>query len=139
MNNAELAINKTETGVKIMSEKQKLVVVVTRGLDDERASVAWSVANGGIGMGFEVTMFLVSSGVDWVRQGAADRARPNPLDPPMVDMIRTVVDSGGQILVCPPCAGVRGYEADDLIDGVTLAGSASMHALIKEGAATLSF
>ena len=122
-----------------MSEKQKLVVVVTRGLDDERASVAWSVANGGIGMGFEVTMFLVSSGVDWVRQGAADRARPNPLDPPMVDMIRTVVDSGGQILVCPPCAGVRGYEADDLIDGVTLAGSASMHALIKEGAATLSF
>jgi predicted peroxiredoxin len=139
MNNAELAINKTETGVKIMSENQKLVVVVTRGLDDERASVAWSVANGGIGMGFEVTMFLVSSGVDWVRKGAADRARPNPLDPPMIDMIRTVVDSGGQILVCPPCAGVRGYEADDLIDGVTLAGSASMHALIKEGAATLSF
>jgi predicted peroxiredoxin len=139
MNNAELAINKTETGVKIMSEKQKLVVVVTRGLDDERASVAWSVANGGIGMGFEVTMFLVSSGVDWVRKGAADRARPNPLDPPMIDMIRTVVDSGGRILVCPPCAGVRGYEADDLIDGVTLAGSASMHALIKEGAATLSF
>jgi len=122
-----------------MSENQKLVVVVTRGLDDERASVAWSVANGGIGMGFEVTMFLVSSGVDWVRKGAADRARPNPLDPPMIDMIRTVVDSGGQILVCPPCAGVRGYEADDLIDGVTLAGSASMHALIKEGAATLSF
>jgi predicted peroxiredoxin len=139
MNNAELAINKTETGVKIMSENQKLVVVVTRGFDDERASVAWSVANGGIGMGFEVTMFLVSSGVDWVRKGAADRARPNPLDPPMIDMIRTVVDSGGQILVCPPCAGVRGYEADDLIDGVTLAGSASMHALIKEGAATLSF
>lgn len=122
-----------------MSENQKLVVVVTRGFDDERASVAWSVANGGIGMGFEVTMFLVSSGVDWVRKGAADRARPNPLDPPMIDMIRTVVDSGGQILVCPPCAGVRGYEADDLIDGVTLAGSASMHALIKEGAATLSF
>lgn len=122
-----------------MSENQKLVVVVTRGLDDERASVAWSVANGGIGMGFEVTMFLVSSGVDWVRKGAADRARPNPLDPPMVEMIQTVVESGGQILVCPPCAGVRGYEADDLIDGVTLAGSASMHALIKEGAATLSF
>ena len=122
-----------------MSNVQKMVIVVTRGLDDERSSVAWSVANGGIGMGFEVTMFLVSSGVDWVRKGAAARARLNPLDPPVADMIETVMESGGQILVCPPCAGVRGYDAGDLMDGVTLAGSAAMHAIIMEGAATLSF
>ena len=122
-----------------MSENKKMVIVVTNGLDDERSSVAWSVANGAIGMDFEVTMFLVSSGVDWVRKGAAERARPNPLDPPMIDMIETVIESGGQILVCPPCAGVRGYDADDLIDNITLAGSAAMHAIIAEGAATLSF
>ena len=71
-----------------MSEKQKMVVIVTNGFNDERSSVAWSVANGGVGMGFEVTMFLVSSGVDWVRKGAAEVARPNPLDPPIKDMIR---------------------------------------------------
>ena len=63
-----------------MSDKKKLVVIVTNGANDERASVAWSVANGGVGSGMEVTMFLVSSGVDWVRKGAAERARPNPLD-----------------------------------------------------------
>jgi predicted peroxiredoxin len=54
-------------------------------------------------------------------------------------MMQTVMEHGGRILVCPPCAGVRGYEQDDLIEGITLAGSASMHALIKEGAAALSF
>jgi len=122
-----------------MSEQQKMVIVVTRGVDDERSSVAWSVANGAVASGFTVTMFLVSSGVDWVRRGAAKRARPNPLDPPVKDMMQTVMDNGGQILVCPPCAGVRGYEEEDLVDGVTLAGSVSMHALIREGAATLSF
>jgi predicted peroxiredoxin len=122
-----------------MSDKQKMVVIVTNGFNDERSSVAWSVANGGVGMGFEVTMFLVSSGVDWVRKGATEVARPNPLDPPIKDMIRTVLDNGGDILVCPPCAGVRGYQKDDLIDGVTLAGSASMLALAKQGAVTLSF
>lgn len=122
-----------------MSENQKMVIVVTQGLDDERSSVAWSVANGAVGMGFEVTMFLVSSGVDWVRKGAADNARPNPLDPPMIDMINTVIENGGDIFVCPPCAGVRGYTADELLDSVTLAGSAAMHAVIAEGAATLSF
>ena len=122
-----------------MSQEKKLVVVVTRGLDDERSSVAWSVANGGVGMGFAVTMFLVSSGVDWVRKGSAERARLNPLDPPMKDMIQTVLDNGGDILVCPPCAGVRGYDQSDLIDGVTLAGSAAMLAHVAEGAETLSF
>ncbi len=122
-----------------MSDKQKMVVIVTNGFNDERSSVAWSVANGGVGMGFEVTMFLVSSGVDWVRKGAAEVARPNPLDPPIKDMIRTVVENGGEILVCPPCAGVRGYGEDDLMDGVTLAGSASMLAVAKQGAVTLSF
>jgi len=122
-----------------MSQEKKLVVVVSNGLDDERSSVAWSVANGGIGMGFTVTMFLVSSGVDWVRKGAAKHARPNPLDPPIKDMIQNVLDNGGDILVCPPCAGVRGYEAKDLIDGATLAGSAAMLELVSEGAATLSF
>jgi len=122
-----------------MSDKQKMVVIVTNGFNDERSSVAWSVANGGVGMGFEVTMFLVSSGVDWVRKGAAEVARPNPLDPPIKDMIRTVVENGGEILVCPPCAGVRGYDQDDLMDGVTLAGSASMLAVAKQGAVTLSF
>jgi len=122
-----------------MSEKDQIVVVVTRGVSDERSSVAWSVANGAIATGLKVTMFLVSSGVDWVRKGAAVHARPNPLDPPIGEMIQTVIDSGGDILVCPPCAGVRGYEASDLIDGVTLAGSVSMHERIKQGAATLSF
>ena len=78
-----------------MSDREKLVVVVTNGFNDERASVAWSIANGGVGSGMQVTMFLVSSGVDWVRRGAAENARPNPLDPPMKDMIDTIIDSGG--------------------------------------------
>lgn len=122
-----------------MAEKEKLVVIVTNGFNDERSSVAWSVANGGVASGMEVTMFLVSSGVDWVRKGATAHARLNPLDPPIKDMIQTVIESGGDILVCPPCAGVRGYQSDDLIDGVTLAGSAAMLEIAKQGAVTLSF
>ena len=122
-----------------MTEKQKLVVIVTNGFNDERSSVAWSVANGGVASGMEVTMFLVSSGVDWVRKGAAEHARLNPLDPTIKDMIETVVESGGKILVCPPCAGVRGYAQDDLMDGVTLAGSVAMLDVVQQGAETITF
>lgn len=123
-----------------MSEKKRqLVILVACGLEDERMSVAWSVANGGIKSGLDVTMFLTSSAVDCVRKGAADKVHLNPLDPTVGQMINNLRDGGGKILVCPPCAGVRGYEQSDLLDGVVITGSGAIHALIAEGAATLSF
>jgi predicted peroxiredoxin len=57
----------------------------------------------------------------------------------MKDMIEVIRKKGKGILVCPPCAKVRGYEQEDLLDGVVLVGSSAIHALIKEGAATLTF
>ncbi|MCB0600021.1 MAG: DsrE family protein [Saprospiraceae bacterium] len=122
-----------------MTDNQKLVVVITHGLHDERASVAWSIANGGIKNGLEVRVFLASSAVDWVRKGAADLVHLNPLDPTMIDMIQTVINAGGGVGVCPPCAKVRGYSEEDLIDGVQIVGSGFIHEAIKEGASTLSF
>jgi predicted peroxiredoxin len=84
-------------------------------------------------------MFLVSSGVDWVRKGAAGHARLNPYDPSVGDMVNNVVESGANIFVCPPCAKVRGYEGTDFFDGVQIAGSAAMLGVVAEGASTLSF
>jgi predicted peroxiredoxin len=122
-----------------METTNKLVVVISRGLDDERSSVAFSIANGGIASDMEVTIFLVAAGVDWVRKGAAGTARLNPLDPPIGEMLGNLVDHGARILVCPPCAKVRGYEAEDLIEGATLAGAPAMLEVAKQGATTLSF
>jgi len=122
-----------------MSEKRNLVVVVSNGFNDERSSVGWSIANSGINTGLTVTVFLVSSGVDWVRKGAAEVAQLNPLDPPLSEMIDNFLASGGKILVCPPCAKVRGYSEKDLIEGVSITSSTAMHELIGQGAATLSF
>jgi predicted peroxiredoxin len=122
-----------------MDEKKKLVILITRGLDDERSSVAWSIANAGIASDLEVTVFLAASGVDWVRKGAADVAHLNPLDPSMKDLIGNLMSGGGNILVCPPCAKVRGYAEDDLVEGITIAGAPAMLEVVKKGAATLSF
>ncbi len=122
-----------------MNENRKLVVVISQGLDNERSSVAWSIANGGIKNGLDVSVFLVSSGVDWVRKGAADRGHLNPEDPTMKDMVQAVINNGSKVGVCPPCAKVRGYAAEDLIDGVEIVGSTAIHDPVKEGAAVLTF
>ena len=121
-----------------MSEAKKIVIVNSRGLDDERSSVAWSIANTAVASGIKTTVFLVSSGVDWARKGAADAAQLNPLDPKMSEMIDNVVQSGGEILVCPPCAKVRGYDEDSFIDGVVLAGAPALLERIMAGADSVS-
>ena len=119
--------------------KPKLAIVASRGHDDERGTVAWTVANGGLNSGLDVTMFLVSSGIDIVRKGAIDHVRMNPFDPGMKELVEGFMAKGGKVLVCPPCAAVRGYSAETLIDGVEIVGSPALHALIKDGASTLSF
>ena len=124
-----------------MSDKKKLVIVITRGFDDERSSVAWSIANGALNNDLDLTVFLVSSGVDWARKGAGEGAQLNPYDPTMDDMIQKVRDAGCKIMVCPPCAKARGLSEDDLTfrPEAVIQGSGGMHELIKEGAAALSF
>jgi predicted peroxiredoxin len=113
--------------------------VNSRGFDDERSSVAWSIANTAVASDMDVTLFLVAAGVDWVRKGAIAVARLNPLDPTMDDMVSNFIGDGGRILVCPPCAKVRGYDEASLIEAATIAGAPVMLAEIAAGAATLSF
>lgn len=122
-----------------MSANRELVIINSRGLDDERSSVAWSIANTAAASDMEVTMFLVAAGVDWARKGAAEVARPNPLDPAMKDMIGNFLANGGRILVCPPCAKVRGYTEESLIEGATVAGAPAMLEVVNRGAGTLTF
>jgi len=122
-----------------MENAKKLAIVMSRGLDDERATVAFTIANTGIASGQQVTMFMVSAAVDVVRKGAADNVRMNPYDPPMKELIDNFQTGGGRILVCPPCAKVRGYGEEDFIEGVQVVGSPALHAQILDGASTLSF
>lgn len=116
----------------------KLVVLLTRGIDSELSSVAFTIANGGITAGLKVSMFLTSTAIDLVRKGGQRMTQVSPLDP-LAAMIDDFQQRGGTIWACPPCVKSRGYEQDDLLDGVVIVGASAMHAEIREGAATLSF
>lgn len=117
---------------------EKLVVLATRGIDSELSSVAFTIANGGLTAGLKVYVFLTSAAVDVVRKGGQAMTHVPPLEP-LAALIKDFQDRGGVIWACPPCVKSRGYEQDDLLDGVIIAGASVMHAEIKDGAATLSF
>jgi predicted peroxiredoxin len=116
----------------------KLVILVTRGIDSELSSVAFTIANGGLTAGLHVSIFLTSAAVDLVRRGGQQLTHVPPLDP-LATSIADFQKRGGVIWACTPCVKARGYEQADLLEGVIITGASVMHAEIKEGAATLSF
>ncbi|MFO0990225.1 MAG: DsrE family protein [Alphaproteobacteria bacterium] len=116
----------------------KLVILVTRGIDSELSSVAFTIANGGITAGLKVFVFLTSTAIDVVRKGGQRLTQVAPLEP-LAALIEDFQKRGGVIWACPPCVQSRGYQQADLLDGVVIAGASAMHAEIKQGAATLSF
>jgi predicted peroxiredoxin len=121
-----------------MTEPRNLVLLITHGIDHELSSVGFTIANGGITAGLRVTVFLTSAGVDLVRRRAIDLTHVAPLDP-LPELVRDFQRRGGRVIACTPCVKSRGYVQNDLLEGVEIAGASSIHALILEGAATLSF
>lgn len=111
---------------------------MTKGIESELSSVAFTIANGALTAGMQVSMFLTSTAIDLVRRGGQQLTHVAPLSP-LGEMIADVQKRGGAIWACPPCVKSRGYEQADLLDGVVIVGASAMFAEIKEGAATLSF
>ena len=117
---------------------RELVVLMTHGADHELSSVAFTIANGGMTAGLKVSVFLTSAAVDLVRKKGIDSTIVPPLEP-LAALVADFIKRGGRLWACTPCVKARGYEQNDLIGGVEIAGSSKIHELIKGGAATLSF
>jgi predicted peroxiredoxin len=111
---------------------------MTKGMDHELSSVAFTIANGGITSGLRVYAFLTSSAVDLVRRRAIDITHVQPLDP-LKALVDDFMRRGGTEWACPPCVKARGYLQEDFIEGVKIVGASVMHERLMAGAATLSF
>ncbi len=121
-----------------MAQTEELVVLMTHGPQEERASVGFTIANGGITAGLAVSVFLTGDAVDIARRGAADAVQMHPLEP-LGGLVQDFLARGGTLWACTPCVRARGYADGDLIAGAEITGASPMHERIRAGAATLSF
>lgn len=119
-------------------DSRDLVVVLTHGADHELSSVAFTIANGGMTAGLNVSIFLTSASVDLVRRSGIELTHVAPLEP-LKSLVEDFLARGGTLWACTPCVKARGYTEEDLLDGVIITGASPMHERIKEGAATLTF
>ncbi len=116
----------------------KVVVLLTKGIESEISSVAFTIANGALTAGLKASVFLTSTAIDLVRKGGQRLTQVAPLES-LSKLIEEFQKRGGTIWACPPCVKSRGYDQADLLDGVVIVGASAMFAEMKDGAATLSF
>ena len=102
-------------------ERRALVIVLTRGIDDERSSVAFTLARGAQRNGLQVAVFLTSTGVDVARRGGIELTHVPPLSP-LATLVAEFLADGGILWSCPPCTKSRGYTAESLVPGAEILG-----------------
>jgi len=118
---------------------RRLVVKATAGADaPERCAQAFTVAAVAVAAGAEVSLWLTGEST-WF--GVAGRAETFelPESAPLADL-RDAVLAGGRLTVCTQCAARRGLTADDLIDGVRIAGAqAFVEEVLADGTQALVY
>ena len=105
-----------------MAAHSKLVIKVTAGADaPERCSQAFTVASVAAASGVEVSLWLTGESAWFALPGkAAEFELPHAA--PLPDLI-AAVRANGQITLCTQCAARRDIGAEDVIEGVRIAGA----------------
>ena len=102
---------------------RRLVVKVTCGAEDaERCNQAFTVAAAAVAAGADVGLWLTGEAAWFALPGRAE-AFDLDLAAPLADLLAAVV-AEGQVTVCTQCAQRRGITADDVVEGVRIAGAA---------------
>lgn len=120
------------------TETKDLIIVMTRGINDEVSSVGLTLANGAMTSGKRVGLFLTSGAIDLVRKNGIDHTHVAPMEP-LRNLLLSFMERGGDVWACPPCTTARGYDQECLIDGVVISGASVIFERIGKGAATLTF
>jgi predicted peroxiredoxin len=103
-----------------MSDSEKLVIMVTHGPDDpELATIPFVMAGAAVASDVEVVMGFQADGVLLVREGVAETVEA-PYFTPLRELLKTIQELGGKLLVCSPCLKKRGLIQDDLVEGAEI-------------------
>ena len=102
---------------------RRLLIKVTCGAEDpERCNQAFTVAATAAASGADVGLWLTGEAAWFAVPGRAEQFSL-PLAMPLADLLATVLGTG-RVTLCTQCADRRSIGADDVIDGIRIAGAA---------------
>ena len=124
--------------MKAEAKQQKFLINCTHGHNDvERATVSFILALSAVSHNNETAIFATADAANLcVKGGADDLAAPGY--EPLSGLVNDYLENGGAIWLCPVCAKAKGITADDLIEGVEIAGAPRTMEFIANGAQVLA-
>jgi predicted peroxiredoxin len=122
-----------------MGDNEKLVIMVTHGPDDpELATIPFVMAGAAVASDVEVVMGFQGNGVLLMKQGVAETVEA-PEFTPLHELLKTVREFGGKLLVCSPCLKSRGLTQADLVEGAEIAAAGRFVAEITSATNSLVY
>lgn len=104
----------------------RFVVTITHATDDpDKATVGMVIANAAAASGKETLVFLSNEGVRLAAVGFGSAIAQEGFAE-MTDLLANFAAAGGTLLVCTPCAKVRGVDTAELVAGAKLGGGAGL-------------
>ena len=115
------------------------MVKVTAGAEEpERCTQAFTVAATAVASGVDVSLWLTGEATWFAVPGRAELLELAH-SAPLADLV-TAVLAGGRLTVCTQCAARRELAAEDLLEGVRVAGAAVfVEEALAEGAQALVY
>ncbi|MGO8686898.1 MAG: DsrE family protein [Candidatus Dormibacteria bacterium] len=122
-----------------MAANQKLVIMVTHGpAEPELASIPFSMAGGALASDVDVVMGFQADGCLLMKKGVAETVSA-PGFTPLGELLPTIRELGGKILVCSPCWKSRGLTEADLVDGAEIVAAGRFVAEITSATNSLTY
>ncbi len=119
------------------TQTQKFLVNCQEGFNNlERATISFILAVSASKEN-DAAIFVTSDASDLLVKGAAEGAVAQGHEP-IMDLMSQFLGNGGKIWLCPVCAKTRGIQADDLVEGVEIAGAPKTMAYLASGAMILA-
>jgi uncharacterized protein len=101
-----------------------LLFTVSHGSDEpERATVPFIAAATAAVSGQDARVVCTAEAVWLGTPGYADTIEVDGM-PPLADLVRQLVDAGGEIWLCSACTTRRGITGEDTVDGAVIVGAA---------------
>lgn len=119
------------------TQTQKILVNCRDGANDvERATILFILAVTA-SKSAEAAVFATSDAANLCVKGGMDNLAADGYEP-LPNLVSQFLDNGGKIWLCPACAKAKGITANDLIDGVEIAGAPKTMAFLASGAQLLA-
>ena len=118
-------------------KKKRLVVLLSHNGNDDKATVAFTIASAALSTGMDVGVFLTSDGVELSRDGSCELTHVKPFKA-LSELIEGFVEKGGIVWSCAPCFQHRGLKTEETVHNVIVTGAGPLIEWLADGAASLS-